>query len=223
MFQNVLGVAVVAVAGVIFSSTLSANEISGVYLETRTCQVYTGPCFANGEMGLAGKDAIMAWSIERGQSNGVRLDGLNVVVVLKASQTLGFRGIDSADDVKSIILVDQRANDKQRRALIEFAKHHSGRAGQSVVRVDSTAIEMSLDIGGLTGSLQADKGVTLTTRQARPEDCICSNEVAFYPPLAKVDNFVAGVTVEGKFSGRGLGTTWSTPQARSSYMATFNY
>src|SRR5438552_2412640 len=36
-------------------STAAAAEISGEYLEARTCDVYTGPCFANGEVGIAGK------------------------------------------------------------------------------------------------------------------------------------------------------------------------
>ncbi len=215
--------AVVAVVLMLFSSALPADEFNGFYLETRTCQVYTGPCFANGEMGLAGKDAIMAWSIEKGQSNGVDLAGFNVVMVLKASDTLGFRGIDSAQTVKSIILVDQRADKKQRDALVEFAKQHSGRAGKSVVRVDAAPIDMSLDTAKLTGSLRAGDSVSLTTRKARPGDCICSNEIAFYPPLAKVENFAAGVTMEGEYSGRGLGTKWSTPGSRSSYMGTFSY
>ena len=51
----------------------SADEVRGVYLETRTCQVYTGPCFANAETALAGKNAIMAWKIEKGSSQGVDL------------------------------------------------------------------------------------------------------------------------------------------------------
>ena len=31
------------------------NKISGEYLEIRSCSVYTGPCFANAEMGVTGK------------------------------------------------------------------------------------------------------------------------------------------------------------------------
>ncbi len=36
-------------------ATASAGEITGTYMEARTCQVYTGPCFANGEVGLSGQ------------------------------------------------------------------------------------------------------------------------------------------------------------------------
>src|SRR5258708_5845621 len=50
-----------------------ADEISGNYLETRTCDVYTGPCFANAQVGLTGQQAIMAWSVESGSHEGVDL------------------------------------------------------------------------------------------------------------------------------------------------------
>lgn len=214
----VLGCALVAIA-----SIARGGEIQGIYLESRTCQVYTGPCFANAEMGLAGKEAIMAWSIRDGQRDGVDLSGLSVVVVLNASETLGHKGIDDAAELKSVILVDRRATEVQREALISFAKEHTGRAGEAVVRIDSAPITMSLDTSELTGSLEAGKEVKLSTRKAQPGDCICRNETAFYPPLAKMTNFAAGVAVESEFSGRGLGSRWSTPGSRSVYMGTFDY
>ena len=63
----------------------------------------------------------------------------------------------------------------------------------------------------------------LTTRAARKGDCICSNESAYYPPLAKVENFIPGVTLEGSIRARGLGGRWEIPDSRSAYMATFAY
>jgi len=200
-----------------------ADGVSGNYLEARTCQVYTGPCFANAEIGIAGKEAIMAWNIEQGQQGGVDLAGLNVVVVVAASDTLAFRGIEDARSVKSIILVDRKANAQQRAALIEFARRNSGKAGESVQRIDVAPIAMNLDTTKLTGQLTAGKSVKLSTRKANPKDCICSNESAYYPPLAGVDRCVAGVTIDGGFSGRGLGTQWSIPDSRSAFMATFAY
>ena len=35
---------------------VAGDSITGTYLETRTCQVYTGPCFANAETALTGRD-----------------------------------------------------------------------------------------------------------------------------------------------------------------------
>lgn len=215
--------AAVTVAILLVSSGIARAEISGHYLETRTCQVYTGPCFANAEVGLAGKEAVMAWRILEGTHNGIDLSGLNVVMALQTTKTLGFQGIEGAGEVKSVILVDETAKGPRRDALIDFAKTHAGKAGDAVVRIDDAPIEMSLDEFELKGKLSAGKAVQLETRRARPDDCICSNESAYYPPLAELANFVPGVTTVGEFNGRGLGTTWSTPDARSAYVAKFAY
>ncbi len=201
----------------------AAGEITGHYLEARTCQVYTGPCFANGEMGLTGKDALMAWSIREGAHNGVDLAGLKVVVALNCSTTLGHGGIDDAENLKSVIYIDEKASEKQHDALIDFVKTHAGKAGQAVVRVSTAPIEMALNEGDLQGTLTAGKDVKMVTRKARPSDCLCSNEIAFYPPLAQVEHCAAGVTTIGEFTGRGLNSRWSIPDSRSAYMATFVY
>ncbi|MFM9065725.1 MAG: DUF1326 domain-containing protein [Planctomycetota bacterium] len=199
----------------------AADSIRGIYLESRTCQVYTGPCFANAEVQLTGKEAIMAWGIEEGQHAGVDLTGLNVVLVLSGDATLGFKGVEDPRQIKSLVLVDERASDEQRAALVEFARLRAGRAGQEVVRVEALPITMKLDAGTMRGELSAGKIVKLATRKAKPSDCICTNEVAYYPPLAKLHQFAAGVSVESEFSGRGLGSRWSMPNSRSAYVGKF--
>ncbi len=201
----------------------TAERVRGHYIESRTCQVYTGPCFANGEIGLMGKNAIMAWHINEGGYQGVELADLNVVVVVRGTDTLGFHGLNDPKQLKSVILIDEKASDVQRAALVAFAKKHSGRAGQYVARIDTVPIEMSLDVDKLNGRLEAGDELKLVTRKVRPDDCICSNERAYYPPLVKVENVVPGVALEGEFTGRGLGSHWSTPGARSVFMATFAY
>ncbi|MFP6673873.1 MAG: DUF1326 domain-containing protein [Pirellulaceae bacterium] len=217
-------ITVVAIIVGSYASSLNAANLTGIYLETRTCQVYTGPCFANAESeGLAGRNAIMAWRFEQGKQGDVDLSGLSVVVVVTATDTLGFRGLDNARSMKTVLLLDEKASEKQRNALIEFVSETVPKATECVVRTDVKPIEMNLDLVKLEGRLKAGKEVVLNTRKAGREDCICMNETAYYPPLAKVEHFAPGVTVDGKFNGRGLGTRWSTPGDRSSYMATFSY
>lgn len=214
-----------AVLGLVAAApvTASASDLKGIYLESRTCQVYTGPCFANAEVGASGRNAIMAWNIQQGSQAGVDLSGLSVVVLVNASDTLGFQGLKDPKQVKSLIVVDKKADRKQRKQLIAFAKKHSGRAGADVKRVDTAPIAMSLDIGTLDAKLTAGKNVALKTRKARPGDCICSNESAYYPPLAQVKSFAPGVTIEGYYKGSGLGARWSTPGDRSAYVGLFEY
>lgn len=219
---SLIAVAVMA-ASALPANSRAADPLTGTYMESRTCQVYTGPCFANAETALAGREALMAWNIESGTQGNVDLSGLSVVVVVRGNDTLGYQGVADPKELKSAIIVDVKATVKQREALIAFAKEHSGRAGREVVRVDAAPIAMSLDSVELKGELIAGDVVKLTTRKARPGDCICSNEVQFYPPLAKINRFAAGVSIEAEYKGTGLGATWSTPESRSAYMGEFNY
>ncbi len=206
------------------TSIAAAGELKGDYLETRTCDVYTGPCFANGQCGLTGNDAIMAWSIDRGSYEGVDLAGLKVVVVITASDTLGFGGtlVSYPDPIKSVVIVDENATPRQREALAQFATVNAKHAGE-VVKVVSAPIAMQLDHFAMVGTLSAGKFANIETRTLHKGDCVCSNEVAFYPPLNDVKNAVPAFTVAGGYAGPGLKTRWTNDHSRSSYLASFSY
>ena len=216
--------AFVVLCALLAASVASADELKGDYLETRNCDVYTGPCFANGETSLAGQDAIMAWSIDRGAYEGVDLDGLKVIVVSNASDTLGFGGtlVSHPEPIRSVIIVDRKATPRQRDALVQFATTNARHAGE-VVKVLAAPIEMSLDHFAAAGKLEAGKYVQIETRKLTKGDCVCTNEMVFYPPLNDVKNAVPAFTVAGGFSGPGLGTRWSNDSSRSSFLASFSY
>ena len=206
------------------SSPAAAVEIRGQYLETRTCDVYTGPCFANSEVGLAGQEAIMAWSVDAGSFQGVELSGLRVVMAIRASDTLGFGGglhVNPAP-IRSVVVVDERASERQREALVALAQQQAGEAAGEVVRVEVAPIDMQLDHIAMVGKLRAGSDVALETRKLEALDHCCTNEIIFYPPLARVENYEPAVTVAGHFEGRGLGSTWRLSQTRSAFLATFS-
>src|SRR5438045_4593919 len=73
----------------LFSLALSAQQIRGDYIETRSADVYTGQCFANGEVNLVGNEAILAWHVQSGTWDGVALDGLTIAAAVRARATLG--------------------------------------------------------------------------------------------------------------------------------------
>lgn len=199
----------------------AAGPITGTYLEARTCQVYTGPCFANGEVGSAGKDAVMTWKINSGSDKGVDLSGLSVAVVVKTSHTLGFNGFDDAKALEAMIIVDSNATSTQQATLRRFALAQTGIAENKVKAVHSAPIKMDFDKTNLTASVDVGEFAKLKTRKARPGDCICSNESAYYPPLNKLSGFVPGVTIEGDVTARALGTRWSIPDTRTAYLGVF--
>jgi hypothetical protein len=221
MFSRIV-LACLAVSGAALSSA-RASDVTGDYLEVRTCSVYTGPCFANAESGLTGREAVMAWSIDEGQYNGVDLAGRKVIVSLAASGTLAFGGGVEvhAFPVKSVILVDEQADSRQRDALVAFAKEKAGQLAGDVVRVETVPIDMQLDHVDMVASLNAGDKVKIATRKLKDGDCVCTNEIVYYPPLAKVENYAPAFTLEGAYHGGGLGVKWSTPDTRSAFLATF--
>ena len=88
---------------------LTQPSISGDYLEVRSCDIYTGPCFANAEMGLTGKETIMVWSVKQGSWEGASLDGLSVIAVLRTDATLGNVKYEPRSG-KAVLIVDEKAN-----------------------------------------------------------------------------------------------------------------
>src|SRR4051812_33183671 len=108
----------------------SSAGVRGQYVEARTCDVFTGSCFAHADTGLTGKNAVMAWKIDGGAVNGVKLDGLGVVAVLSTTDTLGLK---QSGPGRSVLLVDDKATTAQRDALVAFAKAQAGKLLGEVV------------------------------------------------------------------------------------------
>lgn len=212
-------------AGVLISSAslLQAAEITGEYLEARSCDVYTGPCFANGEIGIAGKEAVMAWKVDEGKWSGKDLSGLGVALIVKANDTLAFGGsfYSNPDKITAVIVVDDRADPEQAQALVHFVKDNARQLAYDVVRVEKAPITLSNDHLSGKGVFSAGKLAKIETRKLGKGDCICSNESVIYPPLTKVDNAHAAYTVNMSYEGKGLNSTWSSVNKRSAFMATF--
>ena len=99
----------------------AGRSVSGNYMEARTADVYTGPCFANGEVDINGKEAVFGWKINNGAWKGVNAAGLGVVGVVSSKYTLG--SMNRPDNpATAVLIVDSRATAEQRDALVAFAK-----------------------------------------------------------------------------------------------------
>ena len=121
------------------TAVAGASEIQGRYLEARNAEVYASHCFANSEMGIRGDLAVMAWQVDRGAYNGVSLDGLSVVAVIRASSTLG-DPFSNPYPVKSVLIFDERASEAQQEALAAYAKSAGNDLLNDVVRTEVAPI-----------------------------------------------------------------------------------
>jgi hypothetical protein len=205
------------------AATLPDAKITGSYMEARNADVYTGACYANSEINLVGDLAVMGWKIDQGALDGVSLQGLGVVGVIRATTTLG----DIANPVnptRSVLIVDARANDLQRAALIKFAKRMGGDLFADVVSVEVRPIEMTFannNLHSVRAKLTAGELASIETRPIVSSDQICRHESTFYSPLAPTTHAMAGYTLANTFTGKGLGTNWSMPEKRSAFVANF--
>src|SRR5438067_7258520 len=197
----------------LLSPDLAAPAVRGQYVEARTCDVFTGSCFANADTGLTGKNAVLAWKVTSGTVSGTRLDGLGVVAVVAARETLGLK--QSAPG-KAIVIVDEKATEAQRAALVAFVKAQAGDLADEVVAVRSAKVDLTIcDCDGDGCATLTAGAVKIQTRCLDAHhDRACGNESTIYPPLAKGVSAKAAMASEHCVKGPGLNETWTDHDRR---------
>ena len=205
-----------------FAAKPTLPTIYGDYLEVRSCDVYTGPCFANAEMGLDGREGMLVWSIREGTWKGVGLSGLTVVAVLQADGTLGDVNYESRNG-KAVLLVDAKADSQQEAALKDFVTTTAGKLVKEIAAVKpaSMSVEMGQCKSGSCATIKAGNLVEISTRCLGGKDHLCGNEENYYPPLTKVNGALAAYTELAAFRGSELNVTWQMTGKRSAYLGSF--
>jgi hypothetical protein len=218
-----------------FSPALAqAVEVQGDYVEARNADVFTGPCFSNAEILIVGKQAVLAWRVNQGTWKGVDVSGLCVAAAVQADNT--FTADDPARS-RSVLIVDARADHRQRSALIDMAKTLGGaRVANHPTAVIATRMQLKLEAPhGEGASPHAAHGMPQTPRASfwaagvaqivtRPlddRDHFCGNEVVAYPPLSKGVYVQPAYTLGHQFKGDGLDTRWDDPNCRSAFVGHF--
>ena len=197
--------------------------ISGDYLEVRSCDVYTGPCFANAEMNLTGKEGMLLWSVREGSWKGTKLDGLRVMAVVHTDATLGDINFQPRSG-NAVLIVDSKADKKQKEALTDFARTMGDKLIGKVVAVRSAPIEARLGkcTAGGCASVKAGNLVEISTSCLGGKHDVCGNEDTYYPPLSKVEGAYPVFTDVATFNGEGLDVTWQISGKRSAFLASFS-
>ncbi|WP_422926782.1 DUF1326 domain-containing protein [Singulisphaera sp. PoT] len=211
-----------------------AGGIQGDYVEARTADVFTGPCFSNAEIFIYGKQAVMAWKVSKGDYQGVDLSGLSVAAAVQGTTTFSE---DKPEAARAILIVDSRANQGQREALISLAKELGGLRLANIVDVRRAPIKLKVEAHsegdqashqshGMPTSPRASfwaAGLAqIITRPLDDGDHFCGNEVVAYQPLSKGVKAVPAYTLGHQFKGEGLESTWDDPNCRSSFVGRFS-
>jgi len=205
----------------LLSLPVVAQQIRGDYLETRSADIYTGQCFANGEVNLVGNEAILAWHVQSGSWNGVPLDGLSVAAAVRARATLG-DPYANPYPAQAVLIVDDQADDRQHAALEDFAHQMGGELLDHVERVITAPVELEVnrEQHGVA-LLRAGKFATVQTRSIGDQDHLCGNEITFYPPLTQVAHSMPAVAVTDEYRGPGLDVSWDLHGKRSAFVGSF--
>lgn len=209
-----------ALVGLSGSSLFAGSSISGKYVEARTAEVFTGACIMSSEADTVGKQAVLAWRVDRGSFNGVSLDGLSVVAALSGDRNLGIHEVGGLRaTVQSAVVVDARANAVQRIALVAMATELAKGNVGTVINVTSAPIQFSENEHSVS---VATNQVALNVSKHVDHDPTCGS-MQWFQPLASVTEATLSQTEEHSFTGSALGTKWSSPNRRSSYIGSFAY
>ena len=221
--RNLVRIVFVSVTLGAMALASEGQRITGDYLESRSADVYVAQCFANGEVGLVGDQALMAWHVRDGSWDGQKLDGLTVIAAVKANATLG-DPYANPYPAKSVMLVDEQATPAQRDALVAFAQHMGGKLTSTVVRVIPTTIEMNVlrdHAHHGEATLRAGTFAEIQTRALNEGDHTCGAETTYYPPLTKLEHSMAAVAMTDEYQGPGLGVDWNRHGKRSAFVGSF--
>jgi hypothetical protein len=204
------------------AKSFTENILKGDYLETRTCDIWTGPCFANSETSEAGREATLAWHFTSGKWAGVDLDGVSAVLVIEAKSTLGDK-YHSPLPVRDVLLLDEKATDAQLEAMRNFVKTQLGDLAGNVVEEMLVPIEMKVGCCEKKGcaKLVAGEIVRITTRCLGEKDDICGHEETFYPPLVALKDSLPAFTIESGVKGTLLAHEWTDRDSRSAFLGHF--
>jgi Protein of unknown function (DUF1326) len=202
-------------------SSLCGQQIRGNYIETRSADVYTGQCFANGEVNLVGNEAILAWQVQSGSWDQVGLEGLTVAAAVRARGTLG-DPYENPYPAEAVLMVDEQASPRQRAALISFAQQMGGDLLAHVKQVIPAPMELVVNPQKHgVARLRAGEFAIIQTRGIGDQDHLCGNEVTYYPPLTAVTHSMPAVALTDAYRGPGLDAEWESHGKRSAFVGTF--
>jgi hypothetical protein len=211
--------------GLLASASVYANDpgVAGDYVEVRTAQVFAGGCIMGSEGEAAGREAILAWRVARGAVDGVNLGGLSIVAAATADNNFGTYALGGAPAhvLKSVILVDDRANAAQREALIAMARNLAPTVVTSVV--ETRAVPIAFERSGDNVIVRAgEASLDVVTNVPHSPNC---GALKWFEPLARTEDAEIGLTRSQEWSGAALGPRWKqvSDDKRSSFVGKFSY
>jgi len=161
----------------------------------------------------------MAWRVRHGGFEGVDLSGLLVMAVVEGDTTLGDVRAEPISG-RSVIVVDEQADSRQKEALVAFVQSMAGSLVDEIVAVEVAEFAVEDGAHGLRSVRVADIA-SIEVRALHHDDGLCGNEDQFYPPLVELEHAHAAYTLQNEYQGSALSATWRSPGKSSAFVGTF--
>ena len=186
----------------------------GRYLEARDATVFAGACHINGESLSRGRSALVAWSIEGGDYQGVALDGVQIVCAVSSTANLADDGARS-----TIVYLDELLEPERRAAAVAWlgARHAATLGEVSTVKY----VPLFLVFDGDTYELDIPGVASLHGLALADKSCCTMKSDVWYEPLADVDEAVVGNSEVCRFDGDGDAEGWAYQHENNSFVAYF--
>jgi len=202
---------------------MSKWNVSGSYFENCNCE-FLCPCIPSNLTARPTEGdckAALAFRIEKGQKDGVRLEGLNFIIVLRSP------GPMADGNIKVGLIVDERASDAQSDAIVAIA---SGSAGGPMASLGPLVTEMagvekqSIQFGSqdLTYSVSAGRSVDQACEGV--PSAIKPGEPLYVENTAHPVNSKLALAKAKRSRFNVFGISWSdTSGNRNAHFAPFNW
>src|SRR5438132_5459141 len=216
MNKLLLGLSAALIAGSA-ACVSAAPAVTGDYVEARSCNVYAGPCHFGSEYTTAGREAVMAWRVQRGASAGQTLDGLGAVAVVAGEDNLAVAGTPR----RTVFYVDERATPAQREALVALLRAKTGADFGRVVAVRAAPIAFEDQSDGVRVSVP---NVARLEATKMPDAACCRwPGQRWYDPLARAQDVQVGNAAVNEYDDSLLNVRWANNGANSVLFGRFSF
>jgi hypothetical protein len=216
MNKLLLGLSAALIAGSA-AGVSAAPAVTGDYVEARSCNVFAGPCHFGSEYTTAGREAVMAWRVQRGAYAGQTLDGLSAVAVVAGEDNLAVAGTPR----RTVFYVDKRATPEQRAALVTLLRAKTGADFGRVLAVRAEPVSFEEQSDGV--SVSVPKVARLDASKMPDADCCRWPGERWYDPLAHTQGVRVGNAVVNEYDDTLLNVRWLKSDQNSVLFGSFTF
>ena len=196
---------------VLAAASAGAQEIQGRYVEARTASVMTGACHYNGELVTRGRDAVMAFRIDKGRCGQLDLQGVEVVAIVTSRDNLS-----AGSDRRTVLVIDSAATEEQAAAAALELRTRYAKAFGTVTEVHRAPVSFIEKDGAM--EIEAEGYAKLSVKALADRACCKMDALIWYEPLVPVADKQVGYTTRAESKAF---TPWMDAGENTAFHGTF--